>query len=231
MPHFGPEAFQLPSGKSVIIANPVTKKVYKYCLNNADALRLYHYLLGRLKPKRSVFPESVKNVLGVAKEDNPIPFFEFPLLRPPLSPELAHQYAIPFVGSVHEAITELHDQFKIAHLDIMLGNICIAGDGLAAGTLVAKLIDLDRSQNAGKPFLKSNVSKYTSVMYKGKKDWTLGQLDWRKLGIVIFGFLNNTPSHVREPEPNSGFLKGLVDNGVFKQDLFLQWDPKVDIID
>ena len=48
---------------------------------------------------------------------------------------------------------------------------------------------------------------------------------------MIFGFLNNTPSvsyHVREPEPNSGFLKGLVDNGVFKQDLFL---PKVDIIE
>ena len=166
----------------------------------------------------------------VAEEDNPISFLEFPLLRPPLSPELARQHAIPFVGSVHEAITELHDQFKIAHLDIKLGNICIDG---APGTFVAKLIDLDRSQNAGKPFLKSNVFKYTSVMYKGKKDWTLGQLDWRKLGIVIFGFLNNTPSvsyHSSEPKPNSGFLNGLVDNGIFNQDLFLKWDPEVDII-
>ena len=131
-----------------------------------------------------------------------------------------------FVASVHEAITELHDKFNVAHLDIRLGNICIDG---APGTFVAKLIDLDRSHSAGMPFLVSDVSKYTSVMYKGKDDWTLGQLDWRQLGIMIFGFLNNTPSvsyHSSEPKPNSGFLKGLVDDGILKQ---VQWNPEVDI--
>ena len=52
--HFGTEAFQLPSGQSVVIANSITKKVYKYCLNDADALTLMNlYLLGRLKPERS----------------------------------------------------------------------------------------------------------------------------------------------------------------------------------
>ena len=74
--HFGDE---VPSGQSVVIANLKTQKVYKYCLNDADTVRLMQ-LLGRPNKYRSVFPESVKNVRGVAKEDDPIPFFVFPTI-------------------------------------------------------------------------------------------------------------------------------------------------------
>ena len=227
---FGAGAFQMPSGhESVLIANLHTRKVYKHCLSTCDRRRLYRLERLDRKPERSVFPESSRNTFGFHT------FFEFPLLKPPLSPEEARLHAKQFVESVYEAISELHVDFNLAHLDVKLGNICIDD---SAGRLVAKLIDLDRSAPAGEPFrLSAACSLYTnSIMYKVREraDWTLGQLDWRQFGIMVFAFLNDIHDklvyHSREPNPNSGFLKKLVDNGDYDSALFTSWDPKVDIL-
>ena len=223
--HFGAGAIQLPSGQSVVIANLGTRKVYKHCLSDTDSVSLMELRLFARKPGRSVFPDSLEKRCDVS-------YFVFPLLNPPLLPEVARQNAKVFVGSVHEAITELHDQFNLAHLDVRLGNICISAE---SACLVAKLIDLDRSETADRAFSTSLVaSLYTnSIMYQVREgeDWTLSQLDWRQLGIMVFAFLNDLPTdHSREPQPNSGFLKDLVESGVYDSASFTDWDPKVDIL-
>ena len=179
---FGAGAMQVPS---VVIANPHTRKVYKHCLNMVDGntlIELWHLSFDREPPTRIVFPESIMNI---GKRF----VFDFPLLKPPLSPEAAHQHAQRFVESVYEAISELHVHFNLAHLDVRLGNICISADSTG---FVAKLIDLDRSAPADQPVKTSPIMSYTnSIMYKVKgRDWTLGQLDWRQFGIMVFAFLN-----------------------------------------
>ena len=227
---FGAGAIQLPSGQSVVIANLETRKVYKHCLNDTEGMRVMELIqLFSRKPGRSVFPDSVGKSCDVS-------FFVFPLLKPPLLSEQARQKAKAFVGSVHEAITELHEQFNLAHLDVRLGNICISA--VHVGTpLIAKLIDLDRSEQADKACSKSLAASLytTSIMYQVREgeDWTLSRLDWRQLGIMVFAFLNALPAksyHSRVPQPNSGFLKDLVEKGVYTLASFTDWDPQVDIL-
>ena len=47
------------------------------------------------------------------------PFFDYPLLKPPLAPYCAKAIANEFVKCVCEAFKELHDA-HIAHLDVRL---------------------------------------------------------------------------------------------------------------
>lgn len=65
---------------------------------------------------------------------------------------------------------------------------------------------------------------------KDRMTWTLGQLDWRQLGIMVFAFLNSLSAgsyHKTEPDPTSPFLKGLVQDGVYERSLYY---PEDDII-
>ena len=217
----------MPSGQSVVIINVETQKVYKYSLAAVERDRLTS-LLELNRAARSVFPES-SMIIDVNK------IFTFPLLDQPLLPDEAYQNAKWFVGSVHEAVNELHDTFNLAHLDLRLGNICFTV-GTGTQPRVAKLIDLDRAGTVDEPFYYSKLSALysNSIMYKVKgEDWTLCQLDWRQFGIMVFGFLNNITGdsyHSREPNPNSSFLKKLVENGVYDPVLFTSWDPNVDTV-
>ena len=128
-------------------------------------------------------------------------FFQYPLLKPPLKPQQAEENASRFVKLVCEAIQELQDGFNIAHFDVRLANIYLTD----TADLGVKLIDLDRSEEATKVFECSLVStKYRgSVMYKANNHWTLGQVDWRQLGIMVYAFLNNITGnayHSQEPQ-------------------------------
>ena len=138
---FGDAAKQVPSGQSVVIINPESQTAYKYCLASEDRDRLTS-LLNLNRAARSVFPESSMAI-------DKITFFTFPLLNLPLLPEAARQQAKLFVQSVYEAINELHVTFKLAHLDLRLGNICF---GTGTEYRVAKLIDLDRAALVDEPF-------------------------------------------------------------------------------
>lgn len=85
------------------------------------------------------------------------------------------------------AITELHEKFERAHLDIRLQNICFRSDG------TAMLIDLDRSceKTERAEFLQSQWGE--SVMYMAPhSDWTAEKIDWRQLAIMILAILNGT---------------------------------------
>ena len=68
-------------------------------------------------------------------------------------------------------------------------------------------------------------------MYKANNVWTLGQLDWQQLGIMVYAFLNNITGnsyHSHEPMANSSFLKRLLEHGDYVPGLREAWDPNED---
>ena len=221
-------ARQVPSGQSVVIVDVGGGKAYKRCLDPNEEVRLMHLLLRNPKPSWSVFPDgSLKEVIAGSIS------FQYPLLKPPLKPQQAKENASRFVKLVCEAIQELHDVFNIAHLDVRLANICLTN----TDDLGVKLINLDRSEKATKLFQHSIVStNYCggSVMYKANNVRTLGQLDWRQLGIMVYAFLNDITGnsyHSQEPVANSSFLKRLLEHGDYVPSLREAWDPNEDSID
>ena len=128
--------------------NVEAKKVYKYSIA-VEERKMLTSLLQLQSAVRSVFPVST---LKIQSDVNEIDFFTFPLLDQPLSPDEARRDALTFVGSVYEAVNELHHTFKLAHLDLRLGNICFG-----TGTRVAKLIDLDRANVVYQPYMISTL--------------------------------------------------------------------------
>ena len=213
---FGEYAIQVQSGQSVVIVDEVFKSVYKRCFDSQEEARLLVLLNINPKPVNSAFPMSMNKQ-----------FFQYDLFGPPLDSQKARDNAIDFVKSVCEAINELHDDFNIAHLDLRLANICISTNT----PLSVKLIDLDRSDKAIKPFCYSSLTFHASVMYKvATPEWKLSQLDWRQLGIMVHAFLNNIHDgyHSIEPDPKSPFLKRLVKQGEYDRERHAKWDPKDD---
>ena len=222
--NFGAVAEQFPSGQSVVIIDVDGGKAYKRCLNPYEETRLRDLREFNPKPSRSVFPDELRMVVNAR-----ISFFRYPLLKPPLTPQQAKDKASSFVKLVCEAIQELHDSFDIAHLDVRLANICLTD----ADDLDVKLIDLDRSEQASTLYEYSIVSTNyrASVMYNADNGWTLGQLDWRQLGIMVYAFLNNITGnsyHSQQPMAQSDFLKHLLKDGVYVPALCEAWDPKDD---
>ena len=222
--NFGAVAEQFPSGQSVVIIDVGGRKAYKRCLDPYEENRLLHLRECNPKPSRSVFPDELRMVVNAR-----ISFFQYPLLKPPLTPQQAKDKASSFVKLVCEAIQELHDSFNIAHLDVRLANICLTD----TDDLDVKLIDLDRSEQASTFYEYSIVSTNyrASVMYKADNGWTLGQLDWRQLGIMVYAFLNNITGnsyHSQEPMAQSDFLKYLLKGGHYVPALCQAWDPKED---
>lgn len=113
--NFGLGTYQVESGQSIVVVNESTRKVYKHCLCHRESLTLVRLRDSQTLPERSIFPEGK---VELSEAD----FFIFPLLKPPLTAEQAKQNAKTFVGSVQEALRELHDNFNIAHLDVRLGH-------------------------------------------------------------------------------------------------------------
>ena len=213
---FGEYAIQVQSGQSVIIVDEVFKSVYKRCFDSLEEARLLVLLNINPKPVNSAFPMLMNKK-----------FFQYDLFGPPLDSQKARDNAIDFVKSMCEAINELHDDFNIAHLDLRLANICISTNT----PLSVKLIDLDRSDEAIKPFRYSSLTFHASVMYEvPTPEWKLSQLDWRQLGIMVHAFLNNIHDgyHSIEPDPKSPFLKRLVKQGEYDRECHAKWDPKDD---
>ena len=115
--------------------------------------------------------------------------------------------------SVSDALTELHDKLNLAHLDVRLENICIDSNHERA-----TLIDFDRSRayNRKTTVLDANT-RNCSVMYREPEPssfgtWTLAQLDWRQLGIMISAIINNRKDtyNTEEPTDEDDFIRKLV---------------------
>ena len=89
---------------------------------------------------------------------------------------------------VCEALEELHDVCNLAHLDVRLANICPTTEGV-------KLIDLDRSKPVATLVDNAGLGRYTSVMYKANWAWTVAQVDWKQVGLMVFAYLHGITSH------------------------------------
>ena len=187
---FGDGAFQLSSGQSVVVVNPVDGCVYKCPLASAAALNL----------------SKAKNALtGLTRTAIPVDlvgrYFKYTMYKPPLSPDEAKAVVVPFVKSIVAAIKELHDH-NFAHLDIRLENVCIDHSDAAI------LIDIDRSEPVNREASRLFVRYSRSTMYQSSSSsWTCGHLDWKQLGLMIEDFMPVEPRH--------GFLRKLIDLGKF----------------
>ena len=175
------------------------------------------------QPNRSLFPETYRFVAGSI-------FFEYTLLNRPLQPDEAKKYATEIVTSVCDVLEELHS-FGIAHLDVRLPNICV--DTHPCHPPEAKLIDLDRSMEVSQTFQVSGLAKKYkgSVMYEANPSWTLDQVDWRQMGLMVFRFLKECYAecyNTRQPEPKSRFLCHLLDHGKLTRELLCGLDPTQD---
>lgn len=153
-----------------------------------------------------------------------LPFYEYSALRGPLTRQHCKSCLIPFIEGVKRALEELHGH-NIAHLDLLLPNICFEEDG----TVV--LIDLERCERyrdvERREYDKLSLKFPGSDMYKyeGKylgNYWKLSQYDWKCLGMLICDVLepgipyyhsmvskNYISTHLRQ-DP---FVKGLLDEG------------------
>ena len=173
---------QMQSGQSVVLVNVREQKLYKYPMLYRDVaanLLIRHRLLGDLPSlERSALPLSQRTF---GKRD----YFEYNLYDQPLSEQEIRHHMVWFVDEVVQAVSELHDQANLAHLDIRLDNICVDSN---RGQVI--LVDLDRSRNietgVGSVIeLYSNDEMYNPPVGSGTSTWSVSNLDWRQVGLMM----------------------------------------------
>ena len=140
----------------------------------------------------------------------------FPALPyPPLSIMDAKRCLRELVSGVVEALEEIHSEpYQMAHLDVLLDNICFDGEGKPV------LIDPDRicRTNVEAQYLERQYPG--CVMYKpGDFSWNVDRLDWMQLGYMIADVLEdgNSPDYhtmsVGDEILRDNFVRTLIQDG------------------
>ena len=196
-----PSAKQIPSGKSVVISDSRNKLIYKRPLNSTEYIQL------TVLSRENLPDLCIKPTLSSHKW-----FFEYPLQKPLVKVDVPylHQNLKEFVWSLKSAIESLHN-FGRSHLDIRLANICFNNDNQPV------LIDLDRSREFHEVKPRHLAAQYgKSVMYVVPRHWddtyTIKNVDWRQVGIMIYHIVkgSNHDYHVEEPTETDPFILYLV---------------------
>ena len=99
-----------------------------------------------------------------------------------------------FITSVIKSLKVMHDEARIAHLDIRIENVSWDNDHHAV------FIDLDRSEPIECP-AKECAGKYgESLMYQvPSANWTVENLDYCQIAIMIGRIEGNVDPHNRPP--------------------------------
>ncbi len=143
-----------------------------------------------------------------------------------MSKEEARRCLVNLVPGVHDALNQLHDSLRLAHLDVRLPNICFTANG------DVRLIDFDRSLPCDMP----PPEEYAhSFMYTGKSETTVTveELDWKQLGIMIYCISSNNASEADVIEKDvlsmltEGFLYSLIFEFTYDDDKFEQWKEEL----
>ena len=104
-------------------------------------------------------------------------WLKFSALLSPLNIAEAVLCLADFFRLLQTALTALHNDCGLAHLDVRLPNVCFK---YKEQELIAVLIDLDRA----KPASSKGALPYDDEMYTRPSSWTLGQLDWKQVGLL-----------------------------------------------
>ncbi len=127
--HFGTNAFQVPSNHSIVVSSDHC--IYKMIPDpkeEANVMKLLFYKMGSPGPKRYSLPTSI--VQFGSHE-----FLVFPKLLDPMSAVEVQKSFPSFVRSVVDAIEALHQELKLAHVDIRLDNICFSPEEPTKGKI------------------------------------------------------------------------------------------------
>ena len=129
----------------------------------------------------------------------------------PMTAEEAKNCLQNFFSEVRSVIGQLHDTYKLAHLDIRLDNICFNQQ------FKPILIDLDRSEGIGTDRIYQ--SDYASCM--SRSDMSPEKTDWLQLGWMIAWILEpGEDYHDRDFEglsdnmKENALLKTLIQEGI-----------------
>ena len=191
---------QLPSGQSIVLVNERDRKLYKYPMLSTEREVLSELESdlsnGRISTlERSALPLAIRYIGSMR-------YFEFKLYDQPLFEEEARRHKVWFVDEVVKAVNELHDSAHLAHLDIRLENICVDDE---TNRLI--LVDLDRSRRSSENVRYVRRLYGTHEMYNGLNTWTVSELDWKQVGLMIDEKLCLNISH--------DFVSKLIGEGLF----------------
>ena len=201
--NFGPNAYQVQSGESVVILTE--EHVFKTPVNLALAQTLRKLLnVRQLLQSPHLFILPIEEITTASVQS----YFKFKRCNRPLSRTEARQNMKKFAIKTAAAIKELHAA-GFAHLDIRLGNICFVDTS-------AVLIDLDRCLCNTEEAWRVSAKYGNSNMYKYAEGWTVTQLDWKQYGLMLYSILKNISVkdyHLSMIQMNNTFLAKLYSEG------------------
>ena len=200
--NFGLRAMQVKSGESVVILDD--EHAYKRILNSRAIHRL-----SCLKEMQISFSSYKACALPCSYYRSGFFVFERynrPLTINEIKRSRSNKHA--FITSVIKSLKVLHDEARIAHLDIRIENVCWDNDHHAV------FVDLDRSEPVDHLAMEC-VGKYRkSLMYQlPKADWTAENLDYCQIAIMIGRIEGNADPHVVPPDLAHPFVKKLYVEG------------------
>ena len=212
---FGNGAMQIPSGKSIVVVNPVKKYVYKMIVSLSKA-RFFLDILSLFRVENSTIPADFlclpESVTGL-----PLGFMRTPLLIYPLIKAEAVQCFKDFIIKAAEAVQTLHD-YDYVHLDIRLENVCFRHN--AHGDVNAVLIDFEYMQQCSTAPTNISVESSMGIMEPSFQDTRC--LDWKQFGLMAaFVLETNEINHKKyhddkfifEAERQNSFVKCLIRQG------------------
>ena len=150
----------------------------------------------------------------------------------PMTEEEAKKCLQHFFSEVRSVIGQLHDTYKLAHMDIRLDNICFNQQ------FKPILIDLDRSEMLGTDLGEESV--YASCM--SRRAMSPGKTDWMQLGWMIAWILEpGEDYHDRDFEGLSDNMKenamlktliqeGLVSEGAVDDEIFGEYQDPISTV-
>lgn len=113
-----------------------------------------------------------------------------------------------FITAVLESLKVMHEEARIAHLDIRIENICWDDQQRVV------FIDLDRSAAVETPAKSCVGRKYgNSKMYLFKDDWTAQNVDYRQVAVMIGLIEGNRSPHTISPKLTHQFIATLYNDG------------------
>ena len=192
---------------------------YKYCPDESDRVKM-SCLMKEDKCNCLVFPIDIFYLrLPSEKKLQLVVFDKQEQQLSDLTQEERKSCLYYIAIGINEALTVLHQKYKLAHLDVRLDNVCFH-----KGTVT--LIDFDRCQSV----VENSVNEYCdSFMYTfpNESEGSIKLLDFKQLGMLIFSIMHGkiqTDLKAKDFESETGdtLVASLVNKGEWNAELTSQ---------
>ena len=192
---------------------------YKYCPDQSSRVKMSSLMM-KERCDLLVFPINILFVrLPSAKELELAVFVKQEQQLSDLTHEEQKSCLYFIADGIYNALTVLHEKYRIAHLDVRLDNVCFHNDTVT-------LIDFDRSQSVAESSVQGygNSFMYTFPEQRGESESSIKLLDFKQLGMLIFSIMHGkiqTDLKAKDFKSETGdtLVASLVHKGVWNADL------------